>query len=71
MSTGCPMHRLRDRFAFLSDGLAVLSTSRNLDTATHLVRALGVEVNGIPQSRASIEVASSGEVPALSFWQTT
>ena len=46
------MHRLRDRFASLSDVLVGLSTNRNLDTATHLVRVLGVEVIGIPQSRA-------------------
>ena len=47
---GCPMHRRQAYFASLDDGRASLSTNRSLDTATHLVRARGREVNYILQN---------------------
>jgi hypothetical protein len=50
LQLGCPMHRRRAYSASLDDGRASLSTNRSLDTATHLVRARGREVNYILQN---------------------
>ena len=47
---GCPMHRRRTYSASLDDERASLSTNRSLDTATHLVRVRGREVNYILQN---------------------
>jgi len=41
------MHRCRAYFDLLDDVRASLSTNHNLDTSTHLVRALDGEVNRI------------------------
>jgi len=59
MSSGYPTRRPRDCFAAVDDDFVSLWMNRNLGTATDLVRALGVEVSGIPQSQASIEAVSS------------
>ena len=55
------MHRRRDCCASPDDGPADQSMNRNVDTATHLVRGLGVEENRILQDLASLEVCL-GEV---------
>jgi hypothetical protein len=47
---GCPIYRRRVCSVSLGDVLASLSTSRSLDTATHLVRVLGPEERHIRQS---------------------
>jgi hypothetical protein len=44
------MHRRPTRSAYLDDVRASLSTNRSLDTANHLVRARGREVNYILQN---------------------
>jgi hypothetical protein len=60
------MHRRRDHCASVNDAHVSLSTNRNSDNASHLVRALGFEENGILQDLASLAVVF-GEVSALSL----
>jgi len=60
------MHRRRACSASPDDERASLETNRNVDSATHLVRTLGGEVESILRCSASVGVAS-GEVAALSF----
>jgi hypothetical protein len=64
------MHRRRDHCASVNDVHVSLSTNRNSDNATRLVRGLGVEENRILQDLASLEVCL-GEVSAFSLAKMT